>query len=99
MQLMQMNWFLEHGVLRFDPASQRLSIDYGRYREAVTGLLREVLALQDRGDGAAADAFIARWSRWDDNLHGRIAANMRAQQRYRYRLFRYQALDGPGPRG
>lgn len=99
MQLMQMNWFLEHGVLRFDPASQRLSIDYGRYREAVTGLLREVLALQDQGEGAAADAFIARWSRWDDNLHGRIAANMRAQQRYRYRLFRYQALDGPGPRG
>ncbi len=94
MQLMTMNWFLEHQVLRFDPASQRLSIDYGRYRAAVTGLLREVLALQDRGDNAAADAFIARWSRWDEALHGRIAANMRAQQRYRYRLFRYQALDG-----
>lgn len=93
MQLMQMNWFLEHGVLRYDPASQRLSIDYGRYREAVTGLLREVLALQDRGDSAAADAFIARWSRWDEDLHGRIAANMRAQQRYRYRLFRYAVLD------
>jgi hypothetical protein len=99
MQLMQMNWFLEHGVLRFDPASQRLSIDYGRYREAVTGLLREVLALQDRGDSTAADTFIARWSRWDENLHGRIAANMRARPRYRYRLFLYQALDGAGPRG
>ena len=24
----------------------------------------------------------------------RIAANMRAQQRYRYRLFRYAVLDG-----
>jgi hypothetical protein len=94
MQLMQMNWFLEHGVLRFDPAAQRLTIDYGRYHEAVTGLLREVLALQDRGDRAAADAFIARWTHWDDALHGRIAANMRAQQRYRYRLFLYQALDG-----
>jgi hypothetical protein len=94
MQLMTMNWFLERGVLRFDPASQRLAIDYGRYREAVTGLLREVLALQDRGDSAAADAFIIRWSRWDDDMHGRIAANMRAQQRYRYRLFRYAVLDG-----
>ena len=99
MQLMQMNWFLEHDVLRFDPASGRLSIDYGRYREAVTGLLREVLALQDRGDGAAANAFIERWSRWDDNLHGVIAVNMRAQQRYRYRLFLYQALDGAGRPG
>ena len=94
MQLMQMNWFLDHGVLRFDPATARLSIDYGRYREAVTGLLREVLALQERGDNGAADAFITRWSRWDDALHGRIAANMRAQQRYRYRLFRYAVLDG-----
>jgi hypothetical protein len=94
MQLMTMNWFLEHGALSFDPASQRLSIDYGRYRAAVTGMLREVLALQDRGDNRAADAFIERWSRWDEALHGRIAANMRAQQRYRYRLFRYQALDG-----
>ena len=80
------------------PASA-CSIDYGRYRAAVTGLLREVLALQDRGDSAAADAFIARWSRWDDRLHGRIAANMRAQQRYRYRLFRYQALDDARPLG
>lgn len=96
MQLMTMNWFLEQQVLRFDPGSHRLSIDYGRYREAVTGLLREVLALQDRGDNAAADAFIARWSRWDEALHGRIAANMRARQRYRYRLFRYQALDDTG---
>ena len=94
MQLMQMNWFLEHGVLRFDPAGQRLTIDYSHYHEAVAGLLREVLALQDRGSRAAADAFIARWTHWEDALHGRIAANMRAQQRYRYRLFLYQALDG-----
>lgn len=94
MQLMQMNWFLERGVLSFDAASQRLSIDYGRYHEAVAGLLREVLALQDRGDQAAADAFIARWTRWDEDLHGRVAANMRAQQRWRYRLFRYAVLDG-----
>ena len=58
-----------------------------------------VWRLLERASGAAADAFITRWSRWDDNLHGRIAANMRAQQRYRYRLFLYEALDGPGPRG
>jgi len=94
MQLMQFNWFLDKEVLRFDAASQRLQIDYDRYHRAVTELLREVLALQDRGDEAAADAFIARWTRWDEALHGRIAANMRARQRYRYRLFSYAALDG-----
>ena len=59
----------------------------------MTDLLREVLALQDRGDERAADAFITRWSDWDEALHGRVAAAMRAQQRYRYRLFTYAALD------
>jgi len=94
MQLMQMNWFLDRGVLRFDAGSGRLSIDYTRYRAAVTALLREVLALQDRGDERAADAFITRWSQWDEGVHGRLATAMRAQQRYRYRLFTYAAIDG-----
>ena len=92
MQLMQFNWFRDKGVLRFDPAAQRLSIDYARYPAAVEGLLREVLALQDAGDPARADAFVQRWGSWDEALHGRIAANVRAQQRTRYRLFTYAAL-------
>jgi hypothetical protein len=92
MQLMQFNWFVDKGVLRFDPATQRLSIDYSRYPAAVESLLREVLAVQDAGDRARSDAFVQRWSRWDDAVHGRIAANMRAEQRYRYRLFTYAAL-------
>lgn len=93
MQLMQFNWFVDKGVLRFDAATGRLSIDYGRYHRAVADLLREVLALQDRGDEAAADAFITRWTQWDEAVHGRIATAMRAQQRYRYRLFTYAALS------
>jgi hypothetical protein len=94
MQLMQWNWFLDKDVLAFDPASARLSINYDRYHNAVRDLLKEVLALQDRGDKAAATAFIDRWSKWDDNLHGRIAANIRANQRYRFRLFEYAATEG-----
>ena len=92
MQLMQLNWFLDRGVLTFDPATGRLAIDYGRYPEAVEALLREVLAIQDAGDPARADAFIERWSQWDDRLHGRLAEAIRAEQRYRYRLFTYGAL-------
>ncbi|MFN3724876.1 MAG: hypothetical protein ACK4SZ_01090 [Allosphingosinicella sp.] len=92
MQLMQFNWFLDRGVLRFDPAAGRLSIDYGRYHDAVEALLREVLAIEDAGDSARSDAFVRRWTSWDDNLHGRIAEAMRTQQRYRYRLFTYAAL-------
>jgi len=91
MQLMQMNWFLGRKVLTFDPATARLSVDYGRYHEAVGDLLKQVIALQEGGDRAAAEAFITRWSRWDDNLHGKLAANIRAQQRYRFRIFEYAA--------
>jgi hypothetical protein len=92
MQLMQFNWFLDRGVLAFDGASGRLSIDYDRYHEAVEALLREVLAIQDAGDSARSDAFVQRWTSWDDQLHGRIAQAMRDTQRYRYRLFTYAAL-------
>ena len=92
MQLMQFNWFLDRRVLAFDAASGRLSIDYGRYHGAVEALLREVLAIQDAGDPARSDAFIRRWSGWDEALQGRVAATLREQQRYRYRLFTYGVL-------
>ncbi|MET1112471.1 MAG: hypothetical protein ABWX67_13190 [Allosphingosinicella sp.] len=92
MQLIQWNWFLDRKVLSFDPASAKLSVDYDRYHEAVRDLLKQVIAIQESGDAAAASAFIDRWGRWDDNLHGRVAANIRAQQRYRFRLFEYGAL-------
>ena len=92
MQLMQFNWFLDKGVLRFDPRTGRLSINYDRYPEAVEGLLKEVLAIQEAGDPARSDAFIKRWTSWDENVHGRIAKAMRDTQRYRYRLFTYAAM-------
>jgi hypothetical protein len=93
MQLMQWNWFLDRRVLSFDPASSKLSIDYDRYHEAVRDLLKQVIAIQESGDAKAAAAFIDRWGTWDDNLHGRVAANIRAQQRYRFRLFEYEVLS------
>jgi hypothetical protein len=92
MQLMQFNWLRDRGVLRFDAASGRLSIDYARYHPAVEALLREVLAIQDAGDQSRSDAFIQRWAGWDEELHGRIAKTMRDNQRYRYRLVTYAAL-------
>jgi hypothetical protein len=93
MQLMQWNWFLDRKVLSFDPASAKLSIDYDRYHDSVRDLLKQVIAIQEAGDAKAAAAFVERWGRWDDNLHGRVAANIRAQQRYRFRLFEYGALS------
>jgi hypothetical protein len=93
MQLMQWNWFLDRKVLTFDPATTKLAIDYGRYHEAVRELLKQVIAIQEAGDPKAAAAFVDRWGKWDENLHGKVAANIRAQQTYRFRLFEYSALS------
>jgi hypothetical protein len=97
MQLMQWNWFLDRKVLSFDPATAKLGIDYGRYHDAVRDLLKEVIAIQEAGDARAAAAFVGRWGRWDENLHGKVAAGIRGRQRYRFRLFEYGAL-GAGQR-
>lgn len=92
MQLMQWNWFLDRGVLRF--ADGRLTIDYARYPAAVEALTREVLAIQRAGDRTRADAFIDRWGAWDANLHEVIARNMRESETTRFNLVTYEAIDG-----
>lgn len=92
MQLMQWNYFLEHGLLSFDRETKLLRIDYGKYRDVVGGLLERVLRVQHEGDKAAADRFIDEYAKWDESLHGAVAANIRGRQRYRFRLFRYAAL-------
>lgn len=92
MQLIQWNWFLEHGALRFE--NDRLRIDHRRYPEAVTSLLRETLALQRNGDRAAADAFVTRWTTWRPDLHEVIAARMRESERTRFNLLTFEALGG-----
>jgi len=96
MQLIQWNWFMERGVLRLE--NGRLRIDYRRYPDAVTALLRETLALQRNGDRAAANAFVDRWTQWRPELHEAIAQRMRASERTRFSLVTYEALDGPPAR-
>ena len=92
MQLMQWNYFLEHGVLAFDPQTKLLRVNYDKYRDAVGRLLERVLSVQHAGDKAAADRFVDEYAKWDEGLHGAVAANIRARQRYRFRLFKYAAL-------
>lgn len=92
MQLMQWNFFLENGLLTFDSATKTLRIHYDKYHEVVGKMLAKTLEVQYQGDKAAADRFIDQYSTWDENLHGAIAKNIRASQRYRFRLFKYAAL-------
>jgi hypothetical protein len=92
MQLMQWNFFMENGLLTFDPASETLRIHYDKYHDVVGKMLAKTLDVQYQGDKAAADRFIDQYTTWDENLHGAIAKNIRDQQRYRFRLFKYAAL-------
>ncbi|MBX7192938.1 MAG: NUDIX hydrolase [Sandaracinaceae bacterium] len=90
MQLIQWNWFLDHGLLAFDGGA--LVIDRSRYGEAVESLLREVLALQRAGDRDRAETFVTRWTTWQPELHGVIAQRMRESERSRFALVTYEAL-------
>jgi zincin-like metallopeptidase len=92
MQLMQWNFYLENGLLSFDPATKLMHVHYDKYHEVVGKMLEQTLAVQYDGDKAASDRFIEQYTKWDDNVHGVIAANIRAQQRYRFRVFKYAAL-------
>ena len=46
MQLMQWNFFLENGLLSYDPAKKTLRINYDKYHEVVGKMLRKTLDVQ-----------------------------------------------------
>jgi len=91
MQLMQMNFFLERGLLSFD--GQRLDLDYALYHETVAAMLAEVLRIQEDGNAAQATEFLDRYAVWDSRLHGRLAERLRAANPYMFYIVHYQALE------
>jgi len=92
MQLAQFNYFLDKGLITADPETARLTIDYMKYRDVVTALLKDVLALQYEGDKAAAEAFFTKWGAWTPEVHEKLAARIRDAQGARFRIVRYGAL-------
>ena len=91
MQLMQWNFFLENGLLSFE--NGKLRIHYEKYHDVVGKLLKKVLEVQYLGSKSGSDQFIDEYTKWDDNLHGVVAKNIRDKQRYRFRVFKYAALN------
>ncbi|MDJ0839960.1 MAG: NUDIX hydrolase [Acidobacteriota bacterium] len=91
MQLMQMNYYLDRGMLRFNRSGKKLLINYDKYHETVAAMLKEVLALQHGGDPDAVDAFVDKYFRWTDR-HEQLGAAMRGASTYRYRLVTYAAM-------
>lgn len=94
MQLMQMNYFLEHGLLGFDPSTKRLQINYDRYSAVIGRMLNEVLTIQQQGDPQRASEFIDKYTTWTAELHEALAERLRNASRYRFVMVRYAALSG-----
>jgi hypothetical protein len=92
MQLMQFNFFIEHGLIEPRGQSALLTINYDRYHEVVGELLREVLQLLYAGDYDIAKEFVSRWNYWDEKLHGNLAERMQEGAGYRSTLVRYRRL-------
>jgi len=92
MQLMQMNYFLEHGLLSIDEEIARLEINYDVYEEVAAKMLGEVLAIQAAGNSDRAGEFIQRHTTWTPELHERLAERLRKSAKYRYRMVEYKAL-------
>lgn len=92
MQLMQMNYFLEQGLLSFDEETARLSINYAAYEPVAAKMLGEVLAIQAAGDSERARTFIERYTSWTPELHERLAERLRNSAKFRYRMVKYKAL-------
>jgi hypothetical protein len=92
MQLMQFNYFIELGLIELDAESGQLVINYDRYHDVVESLLAQVLEIHYSGDYAVATEFVERWSYWDPQLHGRLAAQMQASGIFRRTMVRYHAL-------
>lgn len=88
--LMELNYFLDGGLLRIE--ADGVHLDYDRAPEVYESMLREVLAIMDHGSRKESNPFIERYSTWDER-HERIAANVRASERYRSIYGRFPALQ------
>lgn len=93
MQLMQFNYYLEKGLFEFDGTDGLLRVHWDRFHDTVTSMLADVLAIQQNGDKAAADAFIDRYFVWKSDIHGSLAEAMKRAEKYRYAMVRYAALE------
>jgi hypothetical protein len=92
MQLMQMNYYMEHGFLSFDENEGKLEIHYDRYEDVIASMLEAVLEIQHSGDANKAMAFIEKYTSWTPELHESLAQRLRDASRYRFVSVRYKAL-------
>ena len=62
------NYMKEKGAYAQDPATGLWSVDFAKAREAVTGLAREILAIQALGDFKASTELIEKYGKMGDDV-------------------------------
>lgn len=93
MQLMQFNYFMAKGLLRYDRMHKVLEIEYERYPEVVSALLAEVLDIQRAGDFQRASDFVDEWSSWRAVPHQALAKRLTNKSSHSRTLVRYAVLE------
>jgi hypothetical protein len=59
--MIQYNWFKDHGAIVLNETTDRYTVDFDRMGEAAMSLTRELCMLQAKGDYDAAQAFVDKW--------------------------------------
>ncbi len=59
--MIQYNWFKDHGAIVLNETTDRYSVDFEKMGEASMSLTRELCMLQAKGDYNAAQAFVDKW--------------------------------------
>lgn len=71
--IMQFNYFVEHGAVKFDAASGRYRIDFTTLPGAIESLARELLEQEATGDRARAEAWFERYGKIPAELNAALA--------------------------
>jgi len=73
-EMMEFNYLAEQKAVTRDPATGRYGIDYARMPAALATLAQELLAVEATGDGARAEAWLAKY----DKMPPELAAALRS---------------------
>jgi hypothetical protein len=59
--MIQYNWFKDHGAIVHNETTDRYTVDFDRMGEAAMSLTRELCLLEAKGDYDAAAVFVDKW--------------------------------------
>ena len=82
-EIMEFNFYVEHGVILRDAVSGRYVIDFARMPGAVAALSKELLEQEATGDRARVEAWFAKYGAIPPELSKALKAAVRFSGRYR----------------